>query len=178
MASFTNYICYHKGRNFQFCVQHCLNSDLLPGQLSSNSVFIGKQNPELCQLSFICFYLQHLTLAPNLPSHDTTAAPQGLPLCTNPARILMSLLFYLSPALALWFFPNHHECEHSDLVVDGRLLRTFRNIHVMAHQCLWGFDQSGSLTETLWSHFLNCCLKCTAFQCKTCVLFTKYPQFS
>lgn len=118
-----------------FCVQQRLNSDPLPGQLSSNSAFIGKQNPELCQLSFICVYLQHLTLAPNHPSHDT-AAPQGLPLCTNPASILMSLLLYLSPALALWFFPNHHEWEHSDLVEDGRLLRTFRNIHVVAHEGL------------------------------------------
>lgn len=121
-----NYICYHKGRNFQFCVQQRLNSDLLSGQLLSNSVFIGKQNPELCQLSFICVYSQHLTLALNHPSHDTTAAPQGLPLSTSPASILMSLLFYSSPTLALWFLSKPHECENSDLVLDGRQLRTLQ----------------------------------------------------
>lgn len=133
-----NYICYRKGRNFRFCVQRRLNSDPLPGQLLSNSVFIGKQNPELCQLSFICVYLQHLTLAPNHPSHDTTAAPQGLPLSTSPASILMSLLFYSSPALVLWFLSNPHECKNSDLVV----LRTYRNIHAVVYRRLWRLDQS------------------------------------
>lgn len=72
-------------------VSNSFNSDPLPGQLSSNSVFIGKQNPELCQLSFICVHSQHLTLVPNHPSHDTTAAPEGLSHSTSPARMLMSL---------------------------------------------------------------------------------------
>lgn len=171
-------MCYSKGRNFQFCVQWYLNSEPLPGQLLSNSVFIGKQNPELCQLSFICVYLQHLTLAPNHPSHDTTAAPQGLPLSTSPASIIMSLLFYSSPALALWFLPKPHECENSDLVMRRTLQEHSRcgsqmplEVRSVRSKGLWK-NPMGQIVEMAGT------LLCTVFQFKTCVLFTKYPQSS
>lgn len=107
-------------------VSNSFNSDPPPGQLSSNSVFIGKQNPELCQLSFICVHSQHLALVPNHPSRDTTAAPEGLPHSTSSARMLMSLLFYSSAALGPWFLSNHHDCEHCDPGACGYGCQNFR----------------------------------------------------
>lgn len=107
-------------------VSNSFNSDPPPGQPSSNSVFIGKQNPELCQLSFICVYSQHLALVPNHPSRDTTAAPEGLPRSTSSARMLMSLLFHSSAALGPWFLSNHPECEHCDPGALGYGYQNFR----------------------------------------------------
>lgn len=176
-----NYICYHKGRNFQFCVQQRFNSDLLSGQLLSNSVLIGKQNPNLCQLSFIWVHSQHLTLALNHPSHDTTAAPQGLPLSTSPASILMSLLFYSSPTLALWFLSNTHECGNSDLVVDGRQLRTLQE-HSRCGSPVPRLDQEEARAseKNPWVKCLGWgsvgALLCTVFQFKTWVPAIQFSQ--